>query len=86
LPPLAFFSGVLIDIASLQLGQPLLQQVEGLEIEIVGRLVKHQQVGWPGEGTGKDKRARSPPGEAATVFRNPDGYRPLVKSTYFDLR
>jgi hypothetical protein len=45
------------------LGQPLLQQVEGLEI--VGRLVKHQQVGWPGEGAGKGKPSTLAAGQHA---------------------
>ena len=31
------------------LGQLLLQQVEGFQIEVIGRLVEHQQVGRAGE-------------------------------------
>jgi hypothetical protein len=34
------------------IGQLLLQQVERLQIEIVGRLVENQQVGRAGEGAG----------------------------------
>ena len=32
-------------------GKPLLQQVQCLQIQIVGRLIKHQQIGWQSKST-----------------------------------
>ena len=42
-------------------GEHLLQQVEGLEIEIVGRLVEDQQVGGCASARASISRPRSPP-------------------------
>ena len=42
-------------------GQPLLQQVKGFQIQIVGWLVEHKQVGRPGKRAGQGQ-----PGALAT--------------------
>ena len=46
-------------------GKPLLQQVQCLQIQIVGRLIKHQQIGWQSKSTRQGQPTTLPAGQHA---------------------
>src|SRR5690606_33543503 len=52
------------DQGAVVVGQQLLELVEGVHVQVVGRLVQHQQVGRPGQGARQQQPVALAAGEA----------------------
>ena len=63
---------------ALEIEEQLLQQFEGLDVEVVGGLVQDQDIGGPGEQTRQQQAAALPAGQGLHL-----GPRPLRREEKF---